>query len=297
MKDKTALSVDSMMSKARSIETKVRVKMMLITPEWAAKMLRYNVNNRDLNDGNLKLMTSIIKGNQYKINGDTIVFSDANRLLNGQHRLMSVVETNIPIQTLVVWNVDDSLFYTYDNHKQRRDADYLQINARAHGREMTNVIARAAIVTGILNMQRGRFGQAISSNGNRSNKISDIEKINFESSNVDILDNIVAIALRTNKRFKGIAPKTIGCLFWELRKKDEDMAVNFLNQYSTGENLHTKHPILLLRNEIVKNQTTTNNKYNESQKFRLMVRAWNELRGGSKFNAKNTNDGSFETIL
>ena len=61
-----------------------------ITPKDAADLLKLNTDNRSQRKGNIERIKRDIKNGQYLLNGDTIVISTENVLLNGQHRLEAI---------------------------------------------------------------------------------------------------------------------------------------------------------------------------------------------------------------
>jgi hypothetical protein len=106
----------------------IRVEAMTVTPELAQKWLRRNHINRALKRDYLrKLCQTLRHGEWADLNGATIVFSENNALLDGQHRLSAVVETQIPITTLVVFGVKEHVRSTIDTGIMRRLADVLSM--------------------------------------------------------------------------------------------------------------------------------------------------------------------------
>jgi len=102
-----------------------------ITPEMAEKLLENNSHNRKLNIRRLnKFKRDIING-MWLYNGESIIVSKTGKLIDGQHRLVAVVETGIPIETNLVDDVDDVVdgidIFAVTNTENRSLADVLYI--------------------------------------------------------------------------------------------------------------------------------------------------------------------------
>jgi hypothetical protein len=74
-----------------------------ITPELAVKYLELNFkSNRKLSQTSVGKYVKIMKAGKWNVNCDAIGFDEQGRLINGQHRLTSVVRLGSPVEFLVV---------------------------------------------------------------------------------------------------------------------------------------------------------------------------------------------------
>lgn len=120
------------------------VSIETFDPARAADALRHNTNNRPMSASNVKqLATSITRG-EWRLNGETIVFGDTGRLLQGQHRLQAVILSGMSIISLVVRCVPDEVFTTFDRVKKRGAADVLAIDGKKNA-SMLAAGARAIV--------------------------------------------------------------------------------------------------------------------------------------------------------
>ena len=103
----------------------VRVTIERITPEIAQKMLERNTHNRDKKS---EPLAEAIKQGQWKLNGASIVFSSDGVLLDGQNRLMAVVTSGKPIDTVVVRGAVAESQITMDVGVKRSLTDYLKMD-------------------------------------------------------------------------------------------------------------------------------------------------------------------------
>jgi len=89
--------------------TGMETKFYTITPEMAAEWLTHNTTNyRILDKDTVKQYADDMKAGQWKRNGETIVFGrETGVLLDGQHRLHGIVESNTAIDVLVCFDADE----------------------------------------------------------------------------------------------------------------------------------------------------------------------------------------------
>lgn len=103
-------------------------RKILLTPELAARLLDHNNLNRPLNDQHVKRIANQILAGKWKFNGDTIKLSIKNDVLDGQHRLWAVMESKVPIETIIVEGIEADAFATIDTlRKPRSGADVLAL--------------------------------------------------------------------------------------------------------------------------------------------------------------------------
>lgn len=108
---------------------RVTYKMVHITPQIAKDYLKSNLVNRPINNGTVKRYATDLKNRNWTYNGEgNVVFDWDGNLRNGQHRLMAVVSTGIPMDCIVVNDVDPKSFDTMDSGHKRNPADILHIH-------------------------------------------------------------------------------------------------------------------------------------------------------------------------
>ena len=100
-------------------------EVIKLNPSFANFLLHRNFGNRDISNSELKNAVDAIKLKNWKLNGQPIIISKTMRLLDGQHRLIAIIQSNTTIEILVVWNIEDDTFDTIDSGKKRSNADVL----------------------------------------------------------------------------------------------------------------------------------------------------------------------------
>lgn len=110
--------------KIESIEGLPKVSWQQIDPEKAEEMLKLLESNRRLVSNHVQFLAREMAENRWKINGDTIRFS-GRRLLDGQHRLHAVIQSDMSVWFLVVEELSDETFSTIDTGRFRQAGDVL----------------------------------------------------------------------------------------------------------------------------------------------------------------------------
>lgn len=110
----------------------VRCEIRFITPTWAKEQLeRNNTRNRRLSAVWQKIRAAIFRDAWWP-NGEAIVFDSNGRLINGQHRLKAISESEMAVPCFVFYGINPEAFSTYDQGKKRNSADVLSIEGYAH---------------------------------------------------------------------------------------------------------------------------------------------------------------------
>ena len=108
-----------------------KVNIVTITPELAAALLESNTSNRTISRQRIRMYSNAMKRGQWKLNGESIktctTASGDVRLLDGQHRLLACIESGTDFQTLVVEELDESVFSVIDRGKARGNHDVMSM--------------------------------------------------------------------------------------------------------------------------------------------------------------------------
>jgi len=123
----------------------VKSSIVFLDPKLARQLYDANATNqRSVSNANLKKVEESIRTGLFVLNGESIIQSVAGRLLNGQHRVLGVLNTGIGIWTVLVLNVPDEYFHTIDSGKARSFANVCQINGDVDALALSSTIQRLA---------------------------------------------------------------------------------------------------------------------------------------------------------
>lgn len=246
----------------------------VITPELAAKWLSANKSNRPLRNRLVSKYARDITEDRWQYNGESIKFNRKGELIDGQHRLSAVVKAHKPITSIVLVDVDNDCFHTIDTGRSRNVADILYI---AGERDQNNLAAALRLLT-YYNMFDG-----------------DLSKLNSRSNDIFISEGDIQNTLDKHPGIRASIPKSIKCktarllqpsvgavAHYMFSKVDEEMADDFFERLSEGNDLQNGNPILALRNRLIRMGNTGASRIDQTKKMALLIDAWNKWRRGDK---------------
>lgn len=106
---------------------------------------RNSKNPRKINRNTVAAYAADMKAGKWLLNGEAIVFDKDGNLLNGQHRLTAVYESDVKIKSVVIWGVDpDCKIFDY-GIKRRISQEFNCPNAVE---AVANVVVNSALRVG-----------------------------------------------------------------------------------------------------------------------------------------------------
>jgi hypothetical protein len=240
----------------------MNAKLERITPETAAVMLQLNKDNRPVSTRQVKALAHEIKEGRWQINGDTIAFS-ADRLIDGQHRLMAIIESGIPVTTFVVRGIASESFLTKDTGNKRKTSDAMAIL----GVPWAKAVASAALKVWQYNTTK-KIGGA-----RRSPSTSELMEL-YEQ-HPDILRSVQFVG----NKHRIIQQSVAASLHYLFSRGDQDVADKFMQDVLIGANLEPEDPVFLLRQRLVDN-VASKSKLPYPYVAALVIKAWNLRREG-----------------
>lgn len=122
----------------------ITVKTRAISQEIAQKMIERSlasgVQQRVLRQKHVDWLADQIKRNQWEMNGETIIIDWNGGILDGQHRIMAVIQSGKTIETVVVEGVDPHSFLTIDVGLKRSGGDMLQITGEKNCNTLSSTL-------------------------------------------------------------------------------------------------------------------------------------------------------------
>jgi hypothetical protein len=132
------------------IRTKVKTKMVWVTPEMATGWLEKldQDNQRKFIPSHGKTLANSMRLGHYGLNHQGIAFNDADKLIDGQHRLQGVVESGVAVPLMVTWGlpemqsngVEFKTISTIDRHRLRSIGQILQMEGWKNGNRVAAAI-------------------------------------------------------------------------------------------------------------------------------------------------------------
>ncbi len=238
-------------------------RLMDISPDLAEKWVKKNPRvQRNISQAEVDMITRLINGGDWYVNGATIVFGSDGRLYDGQHRLAAIVKSGKIVTCLCIWGVDAMAFTTMDTGRVRTGADSLRANKVAY----TSAVSAAV---GILwKMERGTFTDVRT----YTDKISPLETARFVETHKGLVD-AASLAQPCCKIVHSASVPT--ACYYLFSRIDADKTAEFFRYLVTGADLSAGSPILALRNKAL-----LRGELKPNELLRYFFAAWNAFRAG-----------------
>jgi hypothetical protein len=252
----------------------IETRFVLITPQLAKLIVeKYNRGNRPVSKPNLRKLTKEMEEGNWIFNGDTITFDNKGVQRNGQHRLLSCIDSNTPIYCLVVTGVQPESFMSMDMGKKRSGGDILSIEG------VKNHSNACATLKTIYNFKNNRYGINISS---QPLSLSNTEMMTFYNS-LNGIEESITYGVKMAKRDECLmAPSLVSTFHYLLGEVDKEKSMIFMDKLCLGYNIEEGSPIQSLRSKITKEKTDKNYKITRSELMANIVYAWNKFKNGKK---------------
>lgn len=234
----------------------------------AQTLLLGNGKNRPLNKENLSFLESEIKRGQFKSTGEAIKVSKTGRLLDGQHRLMAIVNAKPeqPITMLVVRGLEDEVFKFIDTGRKRTASDILSVQGIA------NATAIAGMAKFIINFDRGLYSSAVDHQNKKKARNTNNDISQFVINNKDRL--FESFRHGYSKDNKIINKGLLASFHFIVSKISRESADLFVDKLSNGQSLESNDPIYILRQKFLSDIRAIN-KMSPTERIALMCKAWN----------------------
>lgn len=99
----------------------------LVTPAQAEKWLEKSAPNRPVSDATVRQYATDMRKGNWRLTGQAVIFDWNGNLIDGQHRLWAVVESQQSVSMFVVHGVDPEAFMSIDRNRPRTLATILTL--------------------------------------------------------------------------------------------------------------------------------------------------------------------------
>lgn len=238
----------------------IRYEDVRVTPTKAKEWL-------DLNDGNRIISPKVVaayardmaKGD-WLFNPSPISFDTDGKLVDGQHRLLAVIQSGMPQKFHVAYNIPREHRKVIDIGRKRSVADNLVMDYGIKNASQVTAAGRIII--------RWRMG-TLRSTG--TIKISEPEVYEFVVENDETLQEAASFAQKLRRTLPiPIAASTAA--YHETMRVDEVAAKVFWDKIMTGAELKVGDPVLSLRSAVTR--LGTKHEDRSLINLELIVRAW-----------------------
>lgn len=236
-----------------------------ITPEVASKMLERNTRNRHIRERHVEAMSRDMRNGLWRMNGEAIKVAKDGTILDGQHRLLAVVDSGATITSVVVYNLELEDQLVMDAGRMRTFGDFLRINGETYSHE------KAALVRRIIMWEQGSL---------RANSLETTrqEMLDVFLSEKEEIEEACIMAVKCANGMN--APRSVMSLAaYLLFQVDPEDAEFFLMRAADGQDLSEGNPIYALRRALA-NREYVNSSVATYTILGLVLKAWNAWREG-----------------
>ena len=239
-----------------------------VTPGDAQEILDRRANNRPIRERRASAIAEEIRIGRFAENGESLIFDDQGKLMDGQHRMRAIVLANKPIISFCVHDVPRKYFATIDDCSKRTGGDVLGIAGHQHA------MVVASVARWIIKYDSG-FSP---SPGSAWVTIPNRMIVEITKKNNDITDAVTFIL--SLSEIKRIMPPSIASFCYLMAARhDHKKAQEFFTKLASGEQLETGNPILTLRNRFI---DLAGQKHTALgvEKTAWIIKAWNAFVDG-----------------
>ncbi len=245
---------------------------VMVTPELANQLLELNTFNRPIRNRRVKHYSNQMKDGHWIFNGDSIRLSKSGVILDGQHRLLGVLDSKKPQVWNVITGLDDAAFQSIDTGANRSSGDMLA----SLGYKNSNVLA--GCIRLIMMYDDGKLGtdsKALDTHQRISN--GDIARWLEEKDEKQILECVHEANALYSKKKNILPPTLISGFMYLFGRKSIPQSREFFTLLITGEDISTKHfsPIYLLREKLIGWRGAY---INPAERHATIIKAWNFYR-------------------
>ena len=222
--------------------TKPEFKVMQMTPEKAKNILiSKNRNNRNLKANNLKRLVTAIENGEWKVTNNGLAFDEQGNLIDGQHRLAAIVQTNKTLPILVCSKMDPRIFDCVDTGAARTAGDGIDILGSSHGKYIAAAIKCYHLYN---HWPKRAWSSTVTPSSAQIVKIYEEKK--------DTIEALYSVVAKKHKNYKCF-PISVGLTFTMicLDAGWSDLQMwEFWDAVTLGANLQPDSAVLSFRNQI-----------------------------------------------
>lgn len=246
------------------ISSKPTVIEMTVTPEHALEWLAVNDHNRSLDKKHVAFLAGQMGRNEYHFVGDPIRFDVNGMLLDGQHRLAAILESETSQHMVVITGLPPESQVYMDAGRKRSPGDQLALALGIRNGNQAASIVRTYIMW--------KEGLLLSN----TRKIGIPEIARWAGDNEELLVDATTRARRITSAKIPTSVAVSGGVYLAAQKVNPEDAATFWDRLADGVGLDANNPILTLRNGITKR--AKRDRWTPLEHWAYYARAWNTWR-------------------
>lgn len=247
------------------MKTGQTIEIVEISPELAHELLGYNTHNRRARARVVSAYAADMRAGAWQWNGESIKFAQDGTLLDGQHRLLAIIEADITVTMLVVRGLPNETQDTVDGGAKRKFSDVLQLRGETHYTTLAALARRVALWEA--GVRKGGSNVAPTN----AQLLQIIEKHPELRQASQVGDHVASRC--------GLPGSICSFGYWLFSQLDDADAVFFFDRLHDGQNLQKGDPIYELR-RVVEASRSVRGERSATFLTAIMIKAWNAYRDG-----------------
>jgi hypothetical protein len=243
----------------------VTVEFVEVGPDLAHKWLVHNTHNRNIRDTTVTAYASDMADDEWPVNGDTVRFAADGTVLDGQHRLLAIIESNTTVVLLVVRGLPDTTQETMDGGVKRKFSDVLTLRGESCALELAAVVRQV----NLWEVGARRKDRSI---------VPTVAQLSATLEKYPWLRD-VARESRPISHGCGLPGSVVGLCWWLFTQLDPGDCKDFFEKLRTGEYMGKGQPIYELR-RVLAASTETPGDRSSAYLTAITIKSWNAYREG-----------------
>jgi hypothetical protein len=255
--------------KCIGLPAKLWVSVEFIDPAYAQRLLDSQVHNRPPKPMRLRKYSQDMTDGIWPFTSQPLIISDQGHVIDGQHRLTSIIQSGVTVACLVVWGVDETVFPYLDNGAARTAGDALALRGLLDSIAPGHNGMAQALASACAYVLREKEGQEISAAACSQKQALDI--IGEHPGLVAAFEHV-----RTQKNVVkriGLGPATYA--YYRAGQRNEAKRDEFFHGIETTAMLDEGSPILQLINWLDRALRDRKRRTKHYEKMAYIIKAWN----------------------
>ncbi len=242
-----------------------------VDPDTARRWLGYNVKNRKITSSTWTRYARDMAAGNWQFTGEPIKFDTNGNLIDGQHRLLAIIDSGTTVLLPVVRGLQSRSQDVMDTGRKRSAADMLAM----HGRENVSLLAAAAKWAILFDREQLYVDRKL-------RHVTHADILEYTQDNA-VLREAITCADTVRKQID-MRPSLLAASIYLTSRVDADASHEFYGRLADGVGLEEGSPILALRSRL--RQIKDNRAGVEPEAIlSLNLRAWNAWRDSRRLTA------------
>lgn len=201
-------------------------------PQEAKKILDKARDQRPRRSGWIRDLADLMRRGQFVSTHQGIAIDSEGYLIDGQHRLLAVIESGVTIGILVTRGLDKSSYRSIDSGLARTMGDRLKLLSDPKANQIACALVRSYIVA------------------TQVKSASRVAVDLIDNTFLPLADEFTEVAERFRRPVPGITRSDIGAALVCYLSKHPQQASEFIEGYITGEGMRKGEPAMALREAV-----------------------------------------------